>query len=79
MGITDAQEIVVAVSPLIVDAQQLQMSVYYNRALNAQRLSTNILPLVEDAQRLQATIINQDYNNAGEERLLAPDAAITFE
>ena len=77
--ITDAQEIVVTVGPLVENAQRFQASVYNDRASNAQELLVNILPLVESSQRLLVTIRNQAYGTAGLERLLAPDAEITFE
>lgn len=77
--ITDAQEIEVAVEPLLENAQRFQASVYNDRISSTQELLVNIIPLVESPQRLLATILNQAYELAGQERLLAPDAEITFE
>ncbi len=79
MLIEDSQRIEVDVEPLIQDSQALQVAVYNTRVSDAQRLQVAVLPAVRSSQRILAAVRNQAYEAAAAERLIAPDADITFE
>jgi len=76
--ITDSQELQVEVRQRVVDSQLLQASVYVHRIADSQELRATVAPLMRDSVQLRATIINQDFEAAAAERVLAPQAEITF-
>jgi len=79
MLIEDSQRIEVDVEPAIRDSQHLEMAVYNTRVRDAQGLQVAVLPAVRSSQRILVAVRNQAYEAAAAERVIAPDADITFE
>jgi len=76
--LTDSQELQVDVIQRVVDRQLLQAAVYAHRVTERQELQATVRPLMLDSVQLRATIINQALAAASAERVLAPEADITF-
>jgi hypothetical protein len=56
----------------------LQTTVYANRVSDSVEVRATVAPLMRDSVQLHATIINQDFEAAAAERVLAPEIEITF-
>jgi hypothetical protein len=76
--ITNSQELQVDVIQRVADRQLLQAAVYAHRVTDSQELQTTVRPLMSDSVQLRATIINQALAADSAERVLAPEADITF-
>jgi len=76
--LTNSQELQVDIIQPAVDRQLLQAAVYAHRVTDSQELQTTFRPLMSDSVQLRATIINQALAAASAERVLAPEADITF-
>ena len=75
---TETTRLSATVEPAVRDRVLLKAAVFHRRVVSRTRLQARVVPLLVDSTLLAAAVLNQAFEDAAAERVIAPHIEITF-